>query len=70
MGSAPVECLSCGWKRLIEEACGCLGRGACPRCGYVGWAYSAALSESERRALREVPVHERSRGTPGFPLAA
>jgi hypothetical protein len=29
---------------------------ACPRCGYVGWAPSASLSEDDRRVLREIPL--------------
>jgi hypothetical protein len=70
VGSVPVECLSCGYQRLVDDAQGGLGRGACPRCGYVGWAYSSALSEDERRALRDVPVARRSPHAPDFPLAA
>ena len=55
-----MECLRCGqqheldygpWERLTESEC--------PRCGYLGWAPSAALDESARRALRERPVESR-----------
>jgi hypothetical protein len=40
----------------MHEAEQTLGTGACPRCGYVGWAPSASLSEEDRRVLREIPV--------------
>ena len=57
-----VECLRCGqsrasspgpWRR--EEA------GACPRCQYVGWAYSSDLTERTRRLFRELPLERRLR---------
>ncbi|MBD0329130.1 MAG: hypothetical protein ICV64_03400 [Thermoleophilia bacterium] len=60
MSPLAVECLRCGqphvlgdarWERLTESEC--------PRCGYLGWAPSAALDEPARRALRERPVEER-----------
>jgi hypothetical protein len=54
-----VECLSCGHVRAVESTEQTLGAGACPRCGYVGWAPSARLSEEDRRLLREVPVELR-----------
>jgi len=38
--------------------------GACPRCGYVGWAPSASLSEDDRRVLREIPVSLRPLANP------
>ena len=34
-------------------------QGECPRCGYVGWAESAVLTETARQALRERPVEAR-----------
>jgi hypothetical protein len=37
---------------------------ACPRCGYVGWAPSSALSEEDRRVLREIPVALRPLDSP------
>lgn len=40
-----------------------MGAGHCPRCGYVGWAFSDDLDEDERRALRDVPVEFRRRTT-------
>jgi len=55
-----VECLRCGLPREIRGSLAhAMGTGLCPRCGYVGWAYSSALTEPERRALRELPVERR-----------
>jgi hypothetical protein len=42
--------------------------GSCPRCGYVGWAFSQDLDENDRRELRELPVELR-RFEPAGPLA-
>jgi hypothetical protein len=57
-----VECLRCGHARSpspgpwrYEEA------GACPRCQYVGWAYSSELSERTRKLFRELPLERRLR---------
>jgi len=57
-----VECLRCGQARAFspgprrhEEA------GACPRCQYVGWAYSSDLSERTRKLFRELPLERRFR---------
>jgi hypothetical protein len=36
-----------------------LDPGECPRCGYVGWAPSSALSEPMRRRMRERPLERR-----------
>ena len=55
-----VECLRCGTPRRtrytvwrhVESA-------ECPKCGYVGWANSAELTEPQRRALRERPLAAR-----------
>jgi hypothetical protein len=33
----------------------------CERCGYVGWADTASLTEALRRALRERTVDQRRR---------
>jgi hypothetical protein len=33
--------------------------GSCPRCGYLGWAPAAGVTETLRRALRESPVERR-----------
>ncbi len=35
------------------------GLDECPKCGYVGWAASAELSERTRGFLRELPVERR-----------
>ena len=55
-----VECLRCGQERAFnpgqwryEEA------GVCPRCQYVGWAFSADLSERTRRLFRDLPLERR-----------
>jgi ribosomal protein S27AE len=60
--SLTVECLRCGHSRVFtpgprrhEEA------GSCPRCQYVGWAYSSDLSEKTRRLFRELPLERRLR---------
>ena len=57
-----VECLRCGESRPFtpgpwryEEA------GVCPRCQYVGWAFSNELSERTRRLFRELPLERRLR---------
>jgi len=55
-----VECLRCGSSREAEpsplrQAAQC----ECPRCGYVGWAPAGALSERERRIMRERPLERR-----------
>jgi hypothetical protein len=39
--------------RRIEEA------GSCPRCEYVGWAYSSDLNERTRKLVRELPLERR-----------
>ena len=70
MAKAQVECLRCGCPRAVDDEEHLLGRGACPRCGYVGWAYSSDLSEDERRALRDVPVYLRALDDPDSQLAA
>ncbi len=60
--SLSVECLRCGQSRAFtpgprrsEEA------GDCPRCGYVGWAFSDDLNEKTRRLVRELPLERRLR---------
>ena len=49
-----VECLSCGLQRLVAT-----DAGECPRCGYLGWAPTDAVTEDVRRQLRDVPVGAR-----------
>ena len=63
--SLSVECLRCGHARQFtpgprrhEEA------GACPRCEYVGWAYSTDLTEKTRRLFRDLPLEQRLRLRP------
>jgi ribosomal protein L37E len=49
-----IECLRCGERRddLRQEP-------ECPRCGYLGWARVAELTELIRRRLRERPPESR-----------
>jgi Zn ribbon nucleic-acid-binding protein len=56
-----VECLGCGHRRRAEEdpVSRHVAAGECSRCGYVGWATPADLSELVRRALREFPPERR-----------
>lgn len=57
-----VECLNCGCRRTVfGSTLHALGAGRCPRCDYVGWAASDALTEDDRRALREFPLELRRR---------
>jgi hypothetical protein len=60
-----VECLRCGQSRPFtpgprrnEES------GSCPRCAYVGWAFSADLTERTRRLVRDLPLERRLRIRP------
>jgi hypothetical protein len=49
-----VECLHCGTFRTVErERTQRLDPGECARCGYLGWALVADLSEPVRKGLRE-----------------
>jgi Zn ribbon nucleic-acid-binding protein len=59
MESLVVECLRCGSHRQAKASPLRQENQECPRCGYVGWAPVNALSESERRALRERPLERR-----------
>ena len=52
-----VECLHCGSQRSLDK--GAHDAGECPRCRYVGWAFSAELTERSRKLLREVPLERR-----------
>jgi Zn ribbon nucleic-acid-binding protein len=56
-----VECLGCGERRRADhdESSGHVEAGECLRCGYVGWATPADLSELVRRALRDFPPEQR-----------
>ncbi len=42
------ECLSCGHVRPATGQTA----DACPRCGYVGWAYVDRLTDRERQKAR------------------
>jgi ribosomal protein S27E len=60
MRKLQVECLGCGAERSVaadphERVRG----GECPRCGYVGWAPTTALTEATRRTFRERPPERR-----------
>lgn len=60
-----IECLRCGHSREYspgprrqEES------GACPRCEYVGWAFSTDLNERTRKLFRDLPLERRLRIRP------
>ena len=55
-----VECLRCGSPRAVRRTVfRRLDVPECPRCGYLGWAPTLALTEPERGRLRERPVERR-----------
>jgi hypothetical protein len=57
-----VECLRCGGSReLHPETSRREAAGECPRCRYVGWAYSNELTERTRKLFRDLPVERRPR---------
>jgi hypothetical protein len=62
MDALRVECLGCGEARTFSpaETARRIDPGECPRCGYVGWAPSSALTEPTRRRIRERPVDRRA----------
>ena len=59
-----IECLACGDVRIVTGI-GTEARGECPRCHYLGWAYSEELDGSTRRQIMNgslaVPPAERPR---------
>jgi Zn ribbon nucleic-acid-binding protein len=59
MESLVVECLRCGSHRQADPSPLRKAHPECPRCGYVGWAAVADLSERERRALQRRPLERR-----------
>jgi ssDNA-binding Zn-finger/Zn-ribbon topoisomerase 1 len=59
MESLFVECLRCGNTRESKSTPLRQANPECPRCGYLGWALVSALSERDRRALRERPLERR-----------
>ncbi|MEO8290995.1 MAG: hypothetical protein ABI649_08405 [Gaiellaceae bacterium] len=57
-----VECLRCGTFRMAErDRSERLDPGECGKCGYLGWALVADISEPARRSLRERPPERRGR---------
>jgi hypothetical protein len=62
MNYVTVECLGCGGPRRVPvEEAGKGDAGECPRCSYLGWAPSEALSEAIRRRIREQPPETRGK---------
>ncbi len=62
MRTVQVECLGCGAERSVAaHANERVNGGECPRCGYVGWAPTSALTEATRRTFRERPPERRIR---------
>jgi len=61
VSSVRIECLGCGEARAVDApSSDKLEAGECPRCGYLGWAPSTALTEPMRRRIRERPVDRRA----------
>ena len=56
-----VECLNCGERREAQRnrVRSVVTTDECPRCGYVGWAATADLTEPARRLLRDRPLSRR-----------
>jgi hypothetical protein len=62
MDAFSAECLCCGHSRqILPSLSHAEDAGECPRCHYVGWAYSSELSERARRLFRELPLERRLR---------
>jgi phage FluMu protein Com len=62
MSPVTVECLRCGNSReLLPGPSHAEAEGECPRCRYVGWAYSNDLTERTRKLFRDLPVERRPR---------
>ena len=63
-----IECLACGEVRFVTGV-GTEARGECPRCHYLGWAYSEELDGITRREIMNgtlaVPPAARPRGDAG-----
>ncbi len=60
MRKLQVECLGCGAERSVAgDPHERVNGGECPRCGYVGWAPTTALTEATRRTFRERPPERR-----------
>lgn len=54
-----LECLRCGSHREAGTTPLRKVSPECPRCNYVGWAPVGALTDRERRMLRERPLERR-----------
>ncbi len=55
-----VVCLRCGCSHDLPRAdWRYLQESECPRCGYVGWASTTALTEATRRTFRQRPPERR-----------
>ena len=55
-----VRCLDCGQVYAKPAGGGTVrANPGCPRCGYVGWAEVASLTEALRRSLRERTLEQR-----------
>jgi hypothetical protein len=55
-----VECLCCGQRRIVAtERHAFMQVDECPRCGYLGWAPAALLSERARGLIRRRPPEQR-----------
>jgi ssDNA-binding Zn-finger/Zn-ribbon topoisomerase 1 len=56
-----VECLCCGQRRIVaqRQPYTFMRIDECPRCGYLGWAHSAVLTERARDMLRRRPPEQR-----------
>ena len=60
MAVVVIECLCCGRPRDVLSVSGHVDdAGLCPRCGYVGWAYSSERSEHARKLFRDLPLERR-----------
>jgi hypothetical protein len=59
MESLVVECLRCGSSSEADASPLRQANPECPKCGYVGWAPVGALSERERRIMRDRPLERR-----------
>ena len=61
MDTLAVECLRCGTTRIARRnVFRRFDVPECPHCGYLGWAPSVELTETERKLLRTNPLDLRS----------
>jgi ssDNA-binding Zn-finger/Zn-ribbon topoisomerase 1 len=60
MDSLVVECLHCGTNRVARrDRFKHFESPECPECGYLGWAPVIEVTETQRRAPRELKRVER-----------